>query len=162
VTDSDDALGKILREVSSVRTELADMRIQSDSRHRANVNDLLEVRQMAQRALEHAADAKRIADTSAFDTRELHRAVIDNAKGVSAKQIEQAAQIDGLTKETKSQTADLKTLLDAEDARKADEVATKKLDAARWLFIDRTIKIGGPIVATIMLVGGYILTHWKP
>jgi hypothetical protein len=162
VNDADDALGRILGEVGkvntaigSVKAELADMRLQQDARHIANANALLEVRQTAQRAMEHATDAKRIADMSAYDTRELHRSVIENTKGFSSKQADQTTQIDGLSKS-------LTTLVDAEKAREAKEAVLEELDAARWKFIDRSIKIGGPTVAAILFLGGYLLTHWKP
>jgi hypothetical protein len=164
--------GTILREIGKLSTRFDRLEGQSDTRHRALTNDVLEVRADARRAMEIATDAKRIADASALDTRDMQRAVIDHTKGLSTRQQEQAAQIAALAKETHAQTGSLSTLVEAERKRGERESVASALEAhkaadddLRWKRIGRWwpfVVAGASVLAGLASAAASVLSHWKP
>ena len=136
-SSADETLGRILHELGSLRGDFGAFRETGDSRHRMLVNELAEVRTEARRAVEIAAEAKRLADSSSHEMRDMQRAVVEHTKGLAATQSAQAAQISTLAAETSEQTKSLKGLAATQVAQATQISAlaaetgqqTKSLDA---------------------------------
>jgi hypothetical protein len=155
---ADEALGRILSELGSLRADVHGMRETGDVRHRTVVNELAEVRAEARRAMETAADAKRLADTSSITMRDTQRALVDYTKGLVARQQSVETSLTLVKAETGEQTKSLKTLLDAETDRKTREDERKVLDEKRWKWVGRLT----PLVLVVASIAGYLIGHWRP
>jgi hypothetical protein len=175
--------GKILRELGSLRTDLHEMRTQSDSRHRMNVNELAAQGAKIDRALEIANEAKRMADSSVFETRDVHKAVVEYTKGLGRRQDEQGTRIESLAtdvhalaKETHAQTGSLATLVaDAAErkeraaleaaARVALADADAKREAAadkRWRTVTRWWPIASVAGTALAAFAAFWFAHFRP
>ena len=182
-SSADETLGRILHELGSLRGDFGAFRETGDSRHRMLVNELAEVRTEARRAVEIAAEAKRLADSSSHEMRDMQRSVVEHAKGLAATQVSQAAQIStlvvetaALATETGQQTKSLDALLVAETERKARETEQrtrdderkqiedeqKKITDARWTSVTRWWPIALVVVGAIASGATFLISHWRP
>jgi hypothetical protein len=157
-TSPEEALGRILSELGSLRADVHGMRETGDVRHRTVVNELAEVRVEARRAMETAADAKRLADNSATTMRDTQRALIEHTRGLATRQTAVEAAVTAVKTETGEQTKSLGVLLAAETDRKTREDERKVLDEKRWKWVGRLT----PLVLVFASIAGYLIGHWRP
>lgn len=155
---TDDALGRILRELGSLRSDFHEFRTTGDSRHRLLVNEIAEVRAESKRAVEIAVDAKRLADGAAHEMRDTQRAVVEHTRGLATRQAALEAAVDGIRTVNERQTASLDVLVAAETERKIRERALSEQDEKRWRWVGRV----WPIATALVALGAYLIGHWKP
>lgn len=154
MSDSE-AEGKILRELGLLRRDFQTMAEQADQRHRTTTNDILEARHRADRAIDIANDAKRVADALAIETRDMQRTVIEHTKGLGTR-------VAGIETGMSKQDAALDALLAAETERKVREDEREKQDERRWKSVGRWAAIGFPVVGALGAIATWLITHWKP
>lgn len=175
-SSADEALGRILHELGSLRSDVQSMRDQGDQRHRTIANEMAELRAMSTRALDVAAEAKRVADRSSTEMRDTQHALVTHTKGLADRQAAQATQIATMATEIASQTAELSaqttsldSLLAAEMERKvrdderkriADE--RKRVADARWTTVTRWWPIAIVTASGVAAAVTYLAAHWRP
>lgn len=155
---TDDALGQILRQLNSLRSDVADMREKSDSRHRSIAYEMGELRAMSQRAIDIANDAKRLADQSAHTIESTQRAVVEHTRGLAARQASLETAVEGVRTVNVRQSQSLDELLAAETERKTREDERERQDDRRWKWIGRA----WPIITAGVALASYLIGHWKP
>lgn len=157
----DEATGRILGEIGGLRRDFKTAIDRQDQRLLEIERELEEVKQIAGRAVNTAAEAKKVADQSATETAATHRAVMQHTAGIGESLSRQDKELAGLrtqvnavetkvtTVESKvtdigskfsAQTTALESLVKAESERATAVQALVKAESERATAVQALVK----------------------